>query len=232
MPCEGLLAKNGSQAIEQPVEALHEVLPDIGTSKLRTALSLMREIAMVGRTRRGAVKLQARIADQHADGHLREAAQRYTAMAENDREILDRMIGYAQSAHCRWRVVLDYFAAQLGSIGTSWAAASSQYGHGDAGASISDELDGGVCDTCDNCVAPPTITPGPREMREAQKDTQHAQLTARKTKTWQVGDEVRVRRYGAGVVKLASGERVAVSFPDGQTRAFISRYLRPKTSDR
>ena len=144
MPCEGLLAKNGSQAIEQPVEALHEVLPDIGTSKLRTALSLMREIAMVGRTRRGAVKLQARIADQHADGHLREAAQRYTAMAENDREILDRMIGYAQSAHCRWRVVLDYFAAQLGSIGTSWAAASSQYGHGDAGASISDELDGGV----------------------------------------------------------------------------------------
>jgi ATP-dependent DNA helicase RecQ len=169
MPCEGLLAKNGSQAIEQPVEALHEVLPDIGTSKLRTALSLMREIAMVGRTRRGAVKLQARIADQHADGHLREAAQRYTAMAENDREILDRMIGYAQSAHCRWRVVLDYFAAQLGSVGTSWAAASSQYGHGDAGASISDELDGGVCDTCDNCVAPPTITPGPREMREAQK---------------------------------------------------------------
>jgi ATP-dependent DNA helicase RecQ len=232
MPCEGLLAKNGSQAIEQPVEALHEVLPDIGTNKLRTALSLMREIAMVRRTRRGAVKLQAHNADQHADERLQEAAKRYTAMAENDRDILERMISYAQSAQCRWRVVLDYFATQMVSIDTSRAAASSEYGHGDAGASISDELDDRVCGTCDNCLTPPGITPGPRELREAQHDTQHAHLAARKTKTWQAGDEVRVRCYGAGVVKLASGERVAVTFPDGQTRTFISRYLRPETSDR
>jgi ATP-dependent DNA helicase RecQ len=42
--------------------------------------------------------------------------------------------------------------------------------------------------------------------------------------------KLRVRRYGAGVVTLASGERVAVTFPDGQTRTFISRYLRPKMS--
>jgi hypothetical protein len=38
-----------------------------------------------------------------------------------------------------------------------------------------------------------------------------------KTRTWQAGDEVRVRGYGAGVVKLASGERVVVTSPDGQT---------------
>lgn len=42
-----LAAENDGQAIEQPVEALHEALPDIGTNKLRIALSLMREIAMV-----------------------------------------------------------------------------------------------------------------------------------------------------------------------------------------
>jgi ATP-dependent DNA helicase RecQ len=227
-----LAGENDSRAIEQPVEALHEALPDIGTNKLRTALSLMREIAMVRRTRRGAVKLQAHNADQHADERLQEAAKRYTAMAENDRDILERMISYAQSAQCRWRVVLDYFATQMVSIDTSRAAASSEYGHGDAGASISDELDDRVCGTCDNCLAPPGITPGPRELREAQHDTQHAHLAARKTKTWQAGDEVRVRCYGAGVVKLASGERVAVTFPDGQTRTFISRYLRPETSDR
>jgi ATP-dependent DNA helicase RecQ len=67
-------------------------------------------------------------------------------------------------------------------------------------------------------------------MHEAQYDTQNAQSAARQARTWQVGDEVRVRRYGAGVVTLASGERVAVTFPDGQTRTFISRYLRPKMS--
>jgi hypothetical protein len=44
--------------------------------------------------------------------------------------------------------------------------------------------------------------------------------------------KLRVRRYGAGVVKLASGEPMAVTFPDGQTRTFISRYLRPTISGR
>jgi ATP-dependent DNA helicase RecQ len=44
--------------------------------------------------------------------------------------------------------------------------------------------------------------------------------------------KLRVRRYGAGVVKLASGESMAVTFPDGQTRTFISRYLRPTISGR
>jgi ATP-dependent DNA helicase RecQ len=81
-----------------------------------------------------------------------------------------------------------------------------------------------------NPQAPPTITPGPRERRAAH-DAQNAQSAARQARIWQVGDEVRVRRYGAGVVELASGERVAVTFPDGRTRTFISRYLRPKTSD-
>jgi ATP-dependent DNA helicase RecQ len=226
-----LAAENDGQVIENPVEALHEALPDIGTSKLRTALSLMREIAMVRRTRRGAVKLHARNADQHADERLREAAKRYTAMAENDRDILERMIAYAQSAQCRWRIVLDYFATQMVSIGTSRAAGPSEYGRGDAGATIGDELDGGVCGKCDNCLAPPTITPGPRERRAAH-DAQNAQSAARQATTWQAGDQVRVRRYGAGVVALASGERVAVTFPDGQTRTFISRYLRPTISGR
>ncbi|SAL38197.1 ATP-dependent DNA helicase RecQ [Caballeronia udeis] len=201
--------------------AVHAALLDAGVDAQR-----------YNRTRRGAVKLQARSADQLADERLREAAKHYAAMAENDRNILERMIGYAQSAQCRWRIVLDYFATQMVSIDTSRAAVSSEYGHGDAGANIRDELNGGVCGTCDNRLAPTTITPGPREMHEAQHDAQHAQLPARKTRTWEAGDEVWVRRYGAGVVKLASGERVAVTFPDGQTRTFISRYLRPKTSDR
>jgi ATP-dependent DNA helicase RecQ len=226
-----LAAENDGQAIEQPVEALHEALPDIGTNKLRTALSLMREIAMVRRTRRGAVKLQACNAEQHADERLREAAQRDLAMAENDRDVLERMIGYAQSAQCRWRIVLDYFTTQMVSIGTS-RAVPSERSRGNACASIGDELDGGVCGNCDNCLDPPTITPGPREIREAQYDTQNKQSAVRQAKSWQVGDEVTVRRYGAGVVTLASGERVAVTFPDGQTRTFISRYLRPTISGR
>jgi ATP-dependent DNA helicase RecQ len=222
-----LAEENDGYAIEQPVEALQKALPDVGTNKLRTALSLMREIAMVRRTRGGAVKLRACNAEQHADERLREAAQRYLAMAENDRDVLERMIGYAQSAQCRWRIVLDYFTTQMVSIGTS-RTVPSERSRGNAGASIGNELDGGVCGNCDNCLAPPTITLGPREIHEAQYDTQNKQSAVRQANSWQVGDEVRVRRYGAGVVTLASGERVAVTFPDGRTRTFISQYLRPK----
>jgi ATP-dependent DNA helicase RecQ len=37
---------------------------------------------------------------------------------------------------------------------------------------------------------------------------------------------VRVRRYGEGSVAMVSGDRVAVCFPDGETRTFIGRYVK------
>jgi ATP-dependent DNA helicase RecQ len=69
-----LAVGNDGQAIEKPVKALHEALPDIGKSKQRIALSPARELAMVRRTRRGDVRLQAGNTDQHADERLQEAA--------------------------------------------------------------------------------------------------------------------------------------------------------------
>ena len=35
-----------------------------------------------------------------------------------------------------------------------------------------------------------------------------------------------MRRYGEGVVEMVSGERVAVRFPDDETRTFIARYVK------
>jgi ATP-dependent DNA helicase RecQ len=37
-------------------------------------------------------------------------AQAYADKAQNDRRKLERMTAYAQSAKCRWRAILDYFA--------------------------------------------------------------------------------------------------------------------------
>jgi ATP-dependent DNA helicase RecQ len=53
--------------------------------------------------------------------------QEYAARQEADRSKLERMAQYAQSAACRWKVLLDYFA------------------EGDAFER---------CGTCDNCVTP------------------------------------------------------------------------------
>jgi ATP-dependent DNA helicase RecQ len=42
-----------------------------------------------------------------------EMATRYADKSERDREKLERMVFYAQTGLCRWRVMLDYFGERL-----------------------------------------------------------------------------------------------------------------------
>jgi ATP-dependent DNA helicase RecQ len=42
---------------------------------------------------------------------------------------------------------------------------------------------------------------------------------------FQIGDPVRVPRYGSGRVASASVEEVAIKFPDGRTRRFVAQYV-------
>jgi hypothetical protein len=41
------------------------------------------------------------------------------------------------------------------------------------------------------------------------------------------GNAVRVRKYGTGHVMFATDEHVAVLFPDGTTRTFMARFVKP-----
>src|SRR5205085_8229856 len=50
---------------------------------------------------------QARVANERGFAKL---ARAYADRAQNDRRKLERMTAYAQSAQCRWRAILDYFA--------------------------------------------------------------------------------------------------------------------------
>ena len=58
-----------------------------------------------------------------------KVAQAYADKAQNDRQKLERMTAYAQSARCRWRAILDYFA-----LTPPWE----------------------TCGHCDNCARPRT----------------------------------------------------------------------------
>jgi ATP-dependent DNA helicase RecQ len=87
-----------------------------------------------------------------------------------------------------------------------------------------DELDGGHCGVCDNCVHPPEVIESPREVREQMRAKE--EQADRKTKAFAPGERVKVRRYGEGIVEMISGERVAVRFPDDETRTFIARYVK------
>lgn len=210
--------KNEAGQIENPVDTLHDALPDIGRTKLRTALSLLADIGMTRRTRRGGLRIRQDIAQDV----LEKAAQRYQTMAENDRNVLDKMIRYAQSAQCRWRLLLDYFDASLADTRAKRSGRESKALN--TLPKAIDALGGKGCCKCDNCVAPPVVAQAEREPLAEQR------RVAKKMPTWQTGDAVTVRRYGCGTVELVSGENIAIRFPDGDTRTFLSRYVKPGAS--
>jgi ATP-dependent DNA helicase RecQ len=73
------------------------------------------------------VRLIRALLGQPGGGDFEEIARRYREKHESDRGKLERMTYYAQSAHCRWKMLLEYFS----------------------------EADGfSACGKCDNCRRP------------------------------------------------------------------------------
>jgi ATP-dependent DNA helicase RecQ len=96
----------------------------VAATKVRSVLSMMKSLGLV-RELRGS-KFRLLDADVPA-ARIEEVAREYAARQDADREKLERMASYAQSAMCRWKLLLDYF----------------------------EEGDGFErCGTCDNCVQP------------------------------------------------------------------------------
>ncbi|SAK86284.1 ATP-dependent DNA helicase RecQ [Caballeronia calidae] len=213
-----LALEDSGRTLDKPLARLRDALPNVGANKLRVAATLLNDIGMTRRTRRGGMKL---VDDDASAAKLDEASREYAARAERDRVVLERMIGYAQSAQCRWRMLLDYFADDMndGRASEPLHASDVDYDAPD------DELGGGNCGVCDNCVHPPEVIESPREVRE-QTRAKNDESAKRKAAGFTQGERVRVRRYGEGVVEMVSGERVAVRFPDDETRTFIARYVR------
>ena len=92
--------------------------------KVRVILALLKEAKIV-RELRGSKYRLVRTGLKEAE--LKELARLSEEKAEKDREKLERMMQYGQSAACRWRLLHDYFGEEQ-----------------------SDER----CGTCDNCVHP------------------------------------------------------------------------------
>jgi ATP-dependent DNA helicase RecQ len=207
-----LANETSSKTLEKPLERLRHALPDVGANKLRVAATLLHDIGMTRRTRHGGMKLTDEDGSK-AEAKLGDASHAYAARAERDRDVLERMISYAQSARCRWRILLDYFAHNTDS------ASDVHYVPPD------DELGDKTCGVCDNCLHPPEVMESPRELVEhARKEGETK--PKRTMPTFERGERVVVRRYGEGIVEMVSGESVAVRFPHDETRTFIARYLK------
>lgn len=95
----------------------------LAANKLRVALKLLEDGGLAARDEHGRYRLL------QALGHARaeQLIDTYRNKLEHDKQKLERMIFYAQTGFCRWKVLLDYFG---------------------------EDVDWDSCGDCDNCTRP------------------------------------------------------------------------------
>ena len=120
------------------VARVRDAATQVASTKARVVLQLLKSLGVVKEGRGSKVQL---LQPQLSGGALDEMAARYKERHAGDREKLDRMMEYGQTARCRWALVLEYFGEKA-----EWER----------------------CGTCDNCRNPleEQIAP-PRDRTEA-----------------------------------------------------------------
>jgi ATP-dependent DNA helicase RecQ len=190
--------------------------PAVAQTKVRVVLALLKEMGLVRELRGSRFKLSGGAAGREELERLaRELAQR----GERDREKLERVMLYGQSASCRWQLIHDYFG---------------------------EPFEQGACGNCDNCTNPLEQQLGVNDKQDERaarggdsratngSATQAAGGGAAKeraaedappARAFAKGDEVRVPVHGAGRVVAVEGDKLVVLFPDGEKRKFKQDFV-------
>ena len=106
------------------LSTVQEQTNTVSAAKVRVVLSLLKEFKIVKELRGSQFRL---LRVGVARNELEELARVSAAKVEKDKEKLERMMQYGQSAMCRWRLLHDYFG---------------------------EEMTEERCGNCDNCVHP------------------------------------------------------------------------------
>ncbi|HEX8161248.1 MAG TPA: ATP-dependent DNA helicase RecQ [Pyrinomonadaceae bacterium] len=202
-------------AHESPAElsAVQAGAATVAESKVRVVLSLLKELKLV-RELRGARFRLARAGVSR--GELEEAARRCEEMGERDREKLERMMLYGQSAACRWRLLHEYFDAPF---------------------------EQARCGNCDNCLHPLDEQLGLNGKKDEpeppqsspQESSPQAQTVAAQgagerkegAREFAAGERVSVAAHGEGRVKAVDGDKLTIVFAGGETKIFKSEFVEP-----
>lgn len=179
-----------------PLAAIRETAAGVPASKVRVVLALMKELGIVSETRGARFRL---VQPGLSAGELESLAREYTQRAETDRAKLERMMMYAQTALCRWKVLLEYF-------GTRFEAER--------------------CGHCDNCRHPVSERVHLPATRLTPLSPLPAADTRCARRALAPGDLVHVRQHGRAEVVGVEGDNVEVRFPNGEVRKFKRPFLR------
>jgi ATP-dependent DNA helicase RecQ len=190
----------------------------VAGNKVRVILALLKEMKLVRELRGSRFRL---LDDGLEREELEELAHLSEEKAARDREKLERMMQYGQSAACRWRLLHDYFG---------------------------EEIEGERCGACDNCLQPPdeqsAVAAGVNRhaganhsgdgMPDASRNASgrvaapRSAIRARETPEARlsVGDIVEHHQYGTGRVQSLEGDKVVIKFEHGETRKFKEEFIR------
>ena len=116
-------------------QAVAEAAAGVASNKLKVALKLLKDAGHARQDRTLRYRLTKTGVDADALAHL---VDEYGRKSESDRQKLERMIFYAQTAFCRWKVLLEYFEE-------------------------AEDFD--RCGACDNCLDPPEKRLTPKSTR-------------------------------------------------------------------
>jgi ATP-dependent DNA helicase RecQ len=115
---------------------------------------------------------------------------------------------YAQSAFCRWRLIVEYF--ETGE-------------------------DTENCSTCDNCVSPPKSVRSPKAVNgrlgKEEEDKLLRDIVRRnrsRDHKFEQGNIVVVPKLGDGEIGSVNGDKAEVVFPNGDRRTIKTDFLKAK----
>lgn len=86
---------------------IQESAGSVAKTKVRVILSTLKDMQLVKEGRGARFKL---LKGGLSHRELEQVARQYQEKSEKDREKLERMMLYAQSGECRWKMLLEYFA--------------------------------------------------------------------------------------------------------------------------
>jgi len=182
------------RADQQPVGVpeIQERARDVALSKVRVVLATMKDLQMVDEPEAGSFRLQrSGLSAEELDA----MAHRYEQRAEVDRDRLRRMVLYAQSALCRWKMIAEYFGV---------------------------ELPEARCHHCDNCDRP-ALEPPPARERPRDRNTELLPLPpvpGVDLAGLQPGDVLTLPIWGRGEVRSVDGPVLVLELAGGEVREF------------
>jgi ATP-dependent DNA helicase RecQ len=176
---------------------VREAVAHVATAKVRVVINMLRESG-IAREARGA---RFGLLRRNVPGTELEAlAKQYEERGQADRTRLERMLQYAQSASCRWKILLEYFGEAV-----EWQRC-------------------GNCDTCLHPVEAMVQPPNARGEQPLPSATARVAREERAVPRVRTGQTVRLPGFGEGEVLEVQGDKILVAFPSGEQKLFKKDY--------